>query len=319
MAPAGLVFGVDIGGTKVLGLAVDPGTGAVSARHQVRTPYDSARLVAAVTGVLEGLAADVGLPSAIGLGVPGLVDRSGVLRFGPNVPGVENLDLARPLRQRYGVPVVADNDAACAAMAEHRLGAARGHDHAVVITQGTGIGAGIIVEGRLLRGVNGFAGEPGHVLVDPSGPRCACGAPGHWEAVASGAGLANLARLALGEGRARSLLGRAGGDPGGLRGEDVVAAALEGDPEAVEVLRRFARWVAHGLAGLIAIFDPGVIVLGGGLATSSDQFLDHVRADLVPLVLGGEHRPSVPVVPARFGPDAGAIGAAVAAADSTVA
>jgi glucokinase len=307
MALAGPVVGVDIGGTKVLALAVDP-DGRELARRQVPTLHDPVQLLDQVTTVVEALRADVGPIVGIGLGTPGLVDRLGVLRYAPNLPGVRDLDLTTPVRRHFGLPVVAENDASCAALAEHRLGAARGATHAAVITQGTGI----IVDGRLLRGAHGFAGEPGHVLVDPHGPRCACGARGHWEAVASGTGLANLARLLVAEGRGAGLVDRAGGDPAAVRGEHVSAALADGDPDALEVLARFARWVALGLGGLIALFDPEVIVLGGGLSAISAGFLDDVRAALPDSVLAWDHRPAVPVVPAQLGLEAGAVGAAVA-------
>lgn len=312
MALAGPVVGVDIGGTKILALAVEPATGRQLARRQVRTVSDDAVLLEQVLDLVAELQVEVGPLVGIGVGTPGLVDRRGVLRYAPNLPGVADLDLTGPLRQRFGLPVVAENDASCAALAEHHLGAARGTSHAVVITQGTGIGGGIIVEGRLLRGAHGFAGEPGHMLVDVHGPRCACGAPGHWEAVASGTGLANLARQLVGEGRGGGLLARAGGDPGALRGEHVSAALDDGDADAAEVLGRFARWVAHGLGTLVSLFDPEVIVLGGGLSAISGDFLDQVRASLPDTVLAWGHRPPVRIVPAELGVEAGAIGAAVA-------
>ena len=316
MAGGGPAVGVDIGGTKILALAVDPATGRELGRRRVPTPYDEEELVAAVIAVVTNLELETGPAQAIGAGLPGLVDRSGVLRYGPNVPGVVGLDLIGPLVERFGVPVVVENDASCAALAEHRLGAARGADHAVVLTQGTGIGGGLIVDGRLLRGAHGFGGEPGHMPVDPAGPRCACGGVGHWEALASGTGLANLARLLVAEGRGSALLARAGGDPEALRGEHVSAGLAAGDPDATVVVDRFARWVAAGLGGLVALLDPEVIVLGGGLVAISDHFLDEVRAALPSSVIGWAHRPPVPVVPAQLGPEAGAVGAALAAADA---
>lgn len=318
MADGGTAVGVDIGGTKVLALALDRATGRELGRRRVPTPYDQQQLVAAVIDVVADLERETGPAAAIGAGLPGLVDRSGVLRYAPNVPGVVGLDLIAPLAQRFGVPVAVENDASCAAVAEHRLGAARGADHAVVITQGTGIGGGFIVDGRLLRGAHGFAGEPGHVLVDPAGPGCACGAVGHWEAVASGTGLANLARALVAEGGGAGLVSRAGGDPAALRGEHVSAALADGDPDAAVVLERFARWVAAGLGGLIAVLDPEVIVLGGGLAAISDRFVALVRQALPPAVMGWVHRPPVPVVAAQLGPEAGAVGAALVAADVLV-
>jgi glucokinase len=315
MDRSGAVVGVDIGGTKILALALDPDTGDVIDRCRLPTPYDAVLLRAAVEQAVETVVPSTSRLGAVGLGIPGLVDRSGVLRYGPNLPGVVDLDLAGPLRTRLGVPVTAANDGSCAAVAEHRLGAARGADHAIVITQGTGIGAGIIADGRLLLGAHGFAGEPGHVSIDPIGPRCACGADGHWEAVASGTGLANLARQVVAEGRGGRLLARAGGDPAALRGEHVADGLAADDPDAAEVVRRFAHRVAQGLAGLVAILDPEVIVLGGGVGAIGDRFLDDVRRALPGAALAWAHRPAVPVVPARFGADAGAIGAALLAGD----
>lgn len=312
MVTAGPVIGVDVGGTKVLALAVDPVSGREVAQRLVPTPVGEDLLVQRVGSVVAELLVEVDGVAGIGLGLPGLVDRQGVLRYAPNLPGVRDLDLPTSLRRRFGLPVVAENDASCAALAEHRLGAAVGHDHAIVVTQGTGIGGGIIVEGRLLRGAHGFAGEPGHLLVDPSGPRCACGADGHWEAVGSGTGLANLARQLVAEGRGAGLLRHCGGAPSALRGEHVSAALDEGDVDAAEVLRRFADWVAAGLGSLVTLFDPSIIVLGGGVSAISSDFLDEVRAALPHRVLAWEHRPPVPVVPAELGPDAGAIGAALA-------
>ncbi len=122
----------------------------------------------------------------VGLGAPGLVDRTGTLRYGPNLPGVIDFDFATALTDRVGRPATVDNDATCAAWGEHERGAARGCNHSVTVTLGTGIGAGITVKGELLRGANGFAGEPGHMVVDPDGPLCPCGRRGCWERYASG-------------------------------------------------------------------------------------------------------------------------------------
>ncbi len=139
---------------------------------------------------------------AIGVGLPGLIDRDGVLRMGPNLPGIVDLDVEEALADVLGRPVVVDNDANCAAWAEHRLGASQGHDHALLVTLGTGIGAGIIADRRLLTGAHGMAAEPGHMIVDPAGPRCPCGQRGCWERYASGSGLGFLAREAALAGRA---------------------------------------------------------------------------------------------------------------------
>ena len=307
-----------------MGVAVDPTTGEIQKRIKAGTPRSEPdKLPGAIGDVVGDLIEAAGNPVGIGVGVPGLVDHQGVLRYGPNVPGVLGLDMAGILRDRFGLPVVADNDASCAALAEHRLGAARGTTHAIVITQGTGIGGGLIIGGRLHRGANGFAGEPGHMLINASGHMCACGQRGCWESVASGTGLANIAREIIEEGRGSRILELAGGDPAMIRGEHVTAALAESEnspddehaSDAATVLDRFAWWVAQGLGGFITLLDPDIVVLGGGLTAINRHFISDVRERVPAAVMGGPHRPEVPIVPAQLGAEAGAIGAALNARD----
>ncbi len=309
-------IGIDVGGTKVLGVIADPHTGAVLDRERRPTPKsDPEHLPRVIIDVVDALIERHGVPSAIGVGVPGLVDRAGVLRYGPNVRGVLGLDIAPRLRSMFRVPVIATNDANNAAVAEHRWGAARGANHVIVITQGTGIGGAIIANGAVLLGANGFAGEPGHMLVERDGHRCACGQRGCWESVSSGAGLVNLTRDLVAEGRAGGIVALAGGVVEHLRGEHVAEARRLGDPDAAEVTKRFADWVARGLASLINLLDPERIVLGGGLTEINDLFLDDVAARVDTYVLGSRFRPTVPIVGAQLGPEAGAVGAVANAAD----
>lgn len=318
-----LVCGIDVGGTKLLGLAVDVHGHEVRASGRVPTPVGAQAVLDAIVGLVDHLraAADTGAGGdrvvALGVGAPGLVDRGGTLRYGPNVPGIVDLPLASVLAERLGIPVVVDNDATCAAWAEHELGAARGSDHSVTVTLGTGIGAGITVKGQVLRGANGFAGEPGHMVVDPSGPRCPCGRRGCWERYASGSGLGWLAREAALAGEADGVVARANGDPEAVRGEHVTEAAAAGDPGALLVLDRFAWWVALGVANLVNILDSEVVVLGGGLAEAGDLLLEPVRRAYGELVMGADHRPVVPIVAAELGERAGAWGAALLASART--
>jgi glucokinase len=318
------IIGVDVGGTKILAAIVDPATGEIHRRTQLPTPrHDPDAVPAAIGDAIAALLA-AGPESmarsgdelrGIGVGVPGLVDRSGILHYGPNVPGVIGLDIAGILRRRFEVPVVATNDANNAAVAEHRLGAARGFDDVVVVTQGTGIGGAIIANGQLIRGVNGFAGEPGHMLVDRFGHLCACGQRGCWETVASGSGLVNITSELIDVGRARAILELAGGVRSHIRGEHVAAALAAGDGDAHEVLERFSAWVAAGIGSLVNLLDPAIVVLGGGLTTISGHFLDQVRSRVMAMTMGGAYRPAVQVVSAELGPEAGAIGAAINASD----
>lgn len=310
-------FGVDVGGTKILGVAADHRTGAILDAERIATPVgDSARLAEAIGAVVRALIDRRGRPRAVGVGVPGLVDRSGILRYGPNVPGVIDLDAAGYLGDAFALDAVTSSDANNAALAELRWGAAQGVSDAVVITQGTGIGGAIIVNGAILRGANGFAGEPGHMLIERNGHRCACGQRGCWEAYASGAGLVNIARAVIDEGGGAALLARADGVVDHLRGEHIADAARCGDPDGLMVLERFADWVARGLANLINLLDPERVVLGGGLASIGDLFLDAVADGLGQYVLGGSIHPPVDLVTARCGPEAGAIGAVALAADA---
>ena len=316
--PGSPFIGVDVGGTKILGLVTDGITAEIAHREMRPTPKDPARFADGIVAVVERLLELAPEAAGVGVGVPGLVDHAGVLHYGPNVQGVLGLDIAGELRRRFPVPAVAENDGYLTALTEHRLGAARGHDHAVIVTQGTGIGGGLIVGGQVLRGANGFAGEPGHMLINRFGHLCACGRTGCWESVASGAGLANLARDVVGEGKAKAILAAAAGDAASIRGEHISEAYVAGDPDAVEILDRFSWWIAQGLGSLIALLDPSIVVLGGGLSAIAEGFIDGVSAQITESVVGGRYRPVVPIVAADFGPEAGAVGAALRARDFVI-
>ena len=187
-----------------------------------------------------------------------------------------------------------DNDATCATLAEWQAGAAQGFDDVVLVTLGTGIGGGIVAGGAIQRGAHGFAGELGHMVVDPDGPPCPCGRRGCWERYASGAGLAMLARRAAADGRLAAAVAAAGSIEA-LRGEDVRAAALDGDDEASAVVDEFARWVALGLVNLTNLVDPAILVLGGGLAATPELYLPPVQRWFnAPAVLVGDP-PGAPV------------------------
>jgi len=305
--------GIDVGGTKAQGVAVGA-DGTVVATAQRPTPRGDRSLAQLLETVAE-LAEDLGVGESLGVGVPGLVTRSGVLRAAPNLDGVADFDVAGGLRRRLGRHVVVDNDATCATLAEWQLGVGRGAHDLVLVTLGTGIGGGLVANGAVQHGVNGFAGEFGHMVVDPNGPRCTCGRRGCWERYASGSGLAMLAREAATGGRLRSVVRHAGGDAQSVRGEHVQAAAREGDPEALSVIDEFARWVALGLSNLTNALDPEMFVLGGGLAAGADLYLDPIVRWFDELL----YQPDLRTVPhiefARWGPLAGAVGAALLPAE----
>lgn len=314
--------GVDIGGTKVLGVLMEGDR--VLARSRVATPgvvgpqpagagrRDVAgELVQAVAELVTRLGDDL-LP--LGVGAPGMVDRHGRVCFAPNLPGLTGVDLAARLTERFArSEVVVANDASCAAYAEHLLGAGRGSHQVVMITLGTGIGGGLVVDGELRTGWHGFAGEIGHMVVDPNGPPCPCGGRGCWERYASGGGLGRMARDAAAAGRLPRVLALAGGDAEAVRGEHVTDAARQGDPGARRVLEEAGWWLALGLTNLTAALDPERIVVGGGLVAAGEALLEPARRAFSDLVQGGARRPAVEIVAAALGEEAGAVGAALLA------
>ncbi len=301
--------GIDVGGTKALGVALDP-QGEVTAEAQRPTPRGADSLNPLLDTLVD-LADDLGAGDRLGIGVPGLVTRRGVLRAAPNLDGVSDFAVGPLLAERRGHRVDVDNDATCATVAEWLNGAARGVRDVVLVTLGTGIGGGMVSDGVVHRGANGFAGEFGHMVVDPSGPRCPCGRRGCWERYASGSGLAMLAREAATGHRLRAVVRQAGGDPQSVRGEHVQAAARAGDREALEVIDDFGRWVALGLANLTNAFDPDVFVLGGGLASGADLYLGPIRRWFGELLYQPHLRSLPGVAFAEWGPRAGAVGAAL--------
>lgn len=307
--------GIDLGGTKCLGVVVDD-DGRILDELRMPTPRGAAGISDIIGDVAERLIARLPPAAAadlvgVGVGVPGLVDSSGNLRFAPNLPGVSELPLGGPLSERLGLRVIVENDASCAGWGERQAGAGRGRDDVLLATLGTGIGGGIVLGGRLFRGHHGFAGEIGHMVVHPNGPPCPCGQRGCWERFASGSGLGRLARDAAEGGRAGRVVALAGGDPDAVRGEHVTVAAAEGDAEATAIMEDFGWWVALGLANLANVFDPELFVIGGGLVEAGDVLLHPVRQAFDRLLEGARHRPPIGIVAAELGEHAGAIGAAL--------
>jgi glucokinase len=293
-------IGIDLGGTKCAGVVLDP-SGAVVARHRVPTPNGGDAIIAAIVATATGLrnqahALGLGDIDHLGIGMPGLVTPNGNLRFAPHLFGVTEVPLTEMLRAQFDAAkspfsvVNIENDNTAAAWAEFTSGAGKGVDDMVYVGFGTGIGGAAVVGGKLQRGRNGFAGELGHMVVDRNGDPCVCGRNGCWELYASGRGLAKLA---------------------GRPGPEITAAAHVGDEDAAEILRAFARNVALGLADLVAIYDPEVLVLGGGVMSPPEPLVGFIRTALpLTMGLGAFHRPIPNVVGAGLGGEGGAIGAA---------
>jgi glucokinase len=314
-----LTIGLDMGGTKCAGVVLDE-VAAVVDEHRAPTPAGTDAVLATLTTVAATLRDRApGAVEAVGIGLPGLVSADGVLRFAPHLVDLFDVPVAAELTARLGCPVTVDNDATCATAAEWQLGAAAGARHAVLVTFGTGIGGGLVVDGALVRGGHGFAGEFGHMTVDPDGPPCVCGRRGCWEQYASGPALAESARARAGAGRLPGPLAAAGGDPGQLLGEHVTSAAAAGDADALRLVDEMARWIALGLANLTLALDPERFVLGGGVLEPPGVVVAPVARRLASaLGRAGGHRPVPDVVAAALGARAGAIGAALLARAASV-
>lgn len=304
-------IGLDVGGTKIAGAVVDP-EGAILAKRQVPTESQEPNsIVAAIVKVARELKAAAPAAVAIGVGAAGLVDVDrGVILGAPNL-AYRNVPVRDTLSERLGLPAIVDNDANVAALAEAVYGAGRDAGDQIMVTVGTGIGGGIIIGGKIYRGHYGVGAELGHIVVDPDGPVCGCGNRGCWEAVASGTAIGRLARQRVEGGAGADLLAAVGGDLDAITGELVGESAIAGSAFARDVLAEIGRYLGIGLASIVNIFDPEVIVIGGGAAAGTGELLlDPARASMQAHILGTSWRTPVRIVPAVLGNDAGVVGAA---------
>lgn len=304
-------IGIDVGGTKVAGVVVAE-NGDVLAEDLAETPAEDPRATMDTIVDVALRLMSRGAPSAIGVGAAGIVDfAAGVVRASPNI-AYRELPIRDIAAERTGLPCVLDNDATAAAWGEYRFGGAAGYRDVLAVTVGTGIGGGIIAGGAPYRGAHGFAAEIGHIIVEPEGPECGCGNHGCWEQVASGQALDRLGREAAAADPDGLIATLARGDPE-VTGHHVADAAAQADERARAIVVEVGRRLGEGIAGLVNILDPEVVVLGGGVAEIGDLLLAPVREAFVASVEFPEHRPEVPIVPARLGNRAGAIGAAALA------
>jgi glucokinase len=320
-----VAIGVDVGGTKALALVVAR-DGRVLAEDQAPTPHLNSDNIGGptadvVTALINELCSRQGLESSevpICIGLPGMMRRDGRLVYAPNLRSASGADLGALLGASLSSAMVfCENDANCAALCEHEWGAARGIDDFVMVTLGTGIGGGVVADGKLVRGRSGFAGEIGHMVVEARGAACHCGAHGCWERYASGGGLNRMTREAAIEGRLPTLVAQRG-NAAAVRAEDVTDAASQNLDEAVVLMKEVGWWLALGLANLAAILDCGHFVIGGGLSSASDIVLPSAREYLADLVEGYSARPAITVTPSLFGPRSGAMGAALVAFERTL-
>lgn len=307
------VVGVDLGGTKILARCVQPETGRAQGRIKKVTPAGPEAVLDALVEAIQELDGWEDA-EAVGIGVPGFVDADGVVARCPNIAGWDSpVPVAKTLTKRLGKPVVVANDVNCGVVAEHRLGAGQGLDDLLAVFVGTGVGGGLIINGSLAEGNRGMTGEIGHVTAVPGGRECGCGGFGHLEAYAGRAGMDREARRRAESGSKELLVELAGGGP--IKSRHLARGLEENDRTTVELIAEAADALALVIGNAATLLDLGVVVLGGGVVDKlGETFLDQIRQSERFGGFGPDH---VQVMAAKRLDDAGAIGAAILAADKS--
>lgn len=298
-------IGIDIGGTKICAAVVDQ-RGIVHDTVTVATPRDmpNADLVRMLALMADSLTARFRRVKSIGVGAAGAVDwTTGVVKWAPNNT-YSNFPLRQLLQDEAGLPVVVDNDANTAGWAEAQINHSQPYRNMAFLTIGTGVGAALIIDGRLHRGRNSLAGEAGHMIVAPSGHLCGCGRIGCLEAMASGTALTRIGNALLSDER---------GSLQNLSGHDIYAAAQSGSAAALTAFDQVGHWLGLGIANLVNLLDLDVVVIGGGLVETGDLLLEPVRRSVQENTFAVGHRPAVEILASSLGKEAGVIGAALLA------
>jgi glucokinase len=306
------ILAVDLGGTQIRVALCDHG-GQIFRRVACLTHAEEGRDAVLERMLLTIAEAGDGIPPqeivAVGIGAPGPVNpTTGALLYGPNLPGWVDVPLRNLVSERTGRPTFLGNDANLAALAERAYGAAHGIDDVVYLTISTGIGSGIICDGRLLLGTNGLAAEAGHMIVDPGGPRCGCGRRGCLEAVASGTAIARDVAARIKSGK-KSLVGKlAGGDLARIDARIVSEAAQQGDRLAVKAFARAGRFLGMGIANLLHLFNPRMVVLGGSVTRAGSLLFDPMQETIRSLARP-PYLEGLAIAQAALGDDVGLLGA----------
>jgi glucokinase len=315
MAREQAAIGVDAGGTSTKAAVVDRAGRIVGRLERPTDPNAGTKgILSIVEDLLERSSSELDVVvEAVGVGAAGFVDAStGAITFAPNLV-YDDPQIAEAVRSRVGLPVILDNDANVAAWGERAFGTAQGSDHVALVTLGTGIGSGFIVEGQLVRGFTGAGAEIGHTVIDPNGPQCKCGLRGCLEQFASGTAIERMAHEAVADDPQSTILQFAK-SPHEIDAEDVTKAARQYDETARNILRRAGQALAVGLSNIVNVFDPEIIVLAGSVARAGEPFLGPARDELVRMT-GAQRRRPVRIDITKLGGDAGLIGAAALAFD----
>jgi len=304
------VIAVDLGGTNIrAALAQADGRMLNIVKRPTQAEAGLETVLARIETAIREVA-DQHWQEVVGIGLiaPGPLNPwEGIVLQAPNLPGWENVPLKTIFEKSLQRPVHLGNDANLAALAEHQFGAGRGLTDLIYLTVSTGIGSGIIVDNRLVLGATGLGGEAGHIVVDPQGPVCNCGTRGCLEAVASGTGIARLAQGQLAGPAGEAILALAG-DQEAVTAQIVGQAALAGDGLAKALIQEAAIWLGRGIISLMRLFNPQLIIIGGGVSQLGDLFFDPVRQTVQANLLSA-YWENCPIVPVSLGDDVGLLGA----------
>jgi glucokinase len=317
------VLAVDIGGTKII-IATISNNGSILAQDRCPTLADEGaravvdRLFSAIDRLLDKNNLEPSQLSGISMAVAGAIDSGrGLITVSPNLPGWRDVPLGDMARERYHVEAFLVNDASAAALGEHRFGAGKGVSNLILLTLGTGIGGGIIINNEMYDGTGGSAGEIGHMVIDVNGPECACGNRGCLEALASGTAIARDAIKRIRQGEKSALVDMVGGKIESITTDKIGDAAQNGDLLALDVLSRAGKYLGVGMANLVNIFNPDMIILGGGMAKMGDLFLDPAKRVVAEKAFPISAQ-AVRIVTAQLGDEAGVYGAAALAFEQGV-
>lgn len=303
-------IGIDIGGTKIAGALVDA-QGQIVLEERVPSPAgDPEAMVNAVVGLIERLSANHEVIGA-GVAAAGFIDADqSTIIYAPNISW-RNEPFKAKLETKLNIPVIIENDANAAGWAEYRYGAGRGFKHMIMLTIGTGVGGAVITDSHMLRGGFGIAGELGHLRVVPDGLLCGCGQNGCLESYASGTALLRTAReLAASNSPEGARLREIEAEEGQLTGLEVYKAILEGDEGALRLLSELGSWLGQAIGSLVAVLDPEVVVIGGGVSAAGDLLLNPIREAYLAHLPARGYRPELKITTAEFVNDAGVVGAA---------
>jgi glucokinase len=312
------VVGIDLGGTKIASALVDE-SGQILAHDRRETRAADGqdavvgRIQESARAVIEAGELEPSSIGGIGIGAPGPIDMAaGLVVAPPNLPGWDRVPLKKKLESELAITTYLENDANAAALGEHRFGAGRGVDHMVYVVVGTGVGGGLILDGHLYHGASGMAGEIGHMTIDPEGPICPCGRRGCLEALVSGPSIAREARNRIAQGVPTLISELAEGEESRITAKLVAQAAERGDETAEQVLAQAMHYLGLGMANLVHMLNPELIVIGGGVANLGERMFGPVRR-LIEELAFPEAAEAVRVAPAELGENAGVLGAAAVA------